>query len=255
MMRNIVFGLALVVSCGIASLTSAVTLTPIHSYDLNNDLADAFGGPALVNNGATLGGGGLSFGGNQGPSLDGWLAGSATAGNYSIELHFSLTETASYRKLVDFKDRTVDAGLYNLDTALSFYPVENGPSGSIAANVMTHVVISSDGLTSQLVGYVNGSASQGVSFIDLSGQGTFTGVNNIIHFFRDDLSTGQSEASAGFVDFIRIYDRPVSPQEAAELYAARFVPEPASLGLAMIGAAGLLLRRRALDSADTPPRG
>jgi hypothetical protein len=219
---------ALLASLGSAVADAAPIPTPIRAYELNSSLTDAFGGPALVNNGAVLGPMGLAFAANQGPSLSSWLGGSATSGNYSIELYFSITSTASYRKLVDFKNRTADAGVYNLSTSLIFYPVTSGPGGSIVADAMTHFVLTRDGATNAVVGYINGSAVSGISFTDGSSLATFTSPDNIIHFFRDDLIQG-SEASAGFVDFIRIYDRTVSAEEAAELYARREVPEPATI--------------------------
>src|SRR5437868_2633399 len=92
----------------------AQTPTPLHAYELNGSLADTYGGPALVNNGAALGATGLTFGVDQGPSLSSWLGGSATNGNYSIEMFFRLTNASGgYRKLIDFKGLTVDAGLYD----------------------------------------------------------------------------------------------------------------------------------------------
>jgi hypothetical protein len=94
--------------------------SPLHDYELNNSLADSLGGPSLVNNGATLGATGLTFAANQGPSLSSWLGGSATSGNYSIEMYFSLDTTISFRKLIDYSNRVSDFGLYNINTLFSY---------------------------------------------------------------------------------------------------------------------------------------
>ncbi len=212
--------------------------TPLHAYELNGSLADTYGGPAITNNGGSLGAAGITFLANNGPSLENWIAGTATSGNYSIEMYFSITTTSSYRKLIDFSNRSSDNGLYNLSTSLSFYPMTTGSNGAITDNVMTHLVLTRDGTTGDVFGYINGSITLGISFTDSSNFATFTGTNNIMHFFRDDSVTSFNEASDGFVDFIRIYDRPLSASEAALLFAA--IPEPTSIALACFGMAGVV---------------
>ena len=206
----------------------------IHDYELNGSFADSLGGPALAPAGGTLNATNYSFGANQGLSLSSWLTGSATSGNYSIETTFNFSNLSSFRKIIDFKDLTSDNGLYNLNTALNFFPEATGPSGAFTANVNAHLVLTRDGGTNQVVGYVNGV--QQISFTDSSSRATFTGTNNIIQFFKDDFNTGQTEASGGVVDFIRIYDSALTRLEVAALEAA---PAPQGLVLAALGAAGL----------------
>src|SRR5690349_10165425 len=84
--------------------------TPTHSYDLNGTFADALGGPSLVGLGGSVGSTGYTFQPNQGLQLTGALNTSV----YSIELVFALSTTDYYRKLVDFKNRESDLGLYNV---------------------------------------------------------------------------------------------------------------------------------------------
>lgn len=229
--------------------------TPIRAYELNNSLTDTYSGPSLVNNGGTLGTTGLTFAANQGPTLSSWLGGTATAGNYSMELFFTLDNTSSYRKFVDFKDRVADAGLYNLNSTLNFYPVTSGSSGAFTVGSMTHVVITRSDATNDLVGYINGSSALGISFTDSGLLATFTGTNEVIHFFRDDFSTSQGEASGGFVDFIRIYDRPLTAGEAQQLFAA--IPEPGTIvltTLACTGLAGYMWHRRRTNKSNRSKR-
>src|SRR4051812_39658528 len=86
----------------------------IHQYQLNGSLADDFAGPSLVAAGGSLNATNYSFGANQGLSLSGGLA---TPGTYSIEMVFHFDNVSGFRKILDFKDRTSDTGLYNLSNA------------------------------------------------------------------------------------------------------------------------------------------
>jgi hypothetical protein len=233
----------------IASLAGAVSAqTVTHIYELNGSYADALGGPALTANGGTLTPTHYAFGANQGPSLSNGLL---DAADYSIELLFEFDTTSGYRKILDFKDRASDNGLYNLSTALNFYSGTTGPSGALADNGIAHVVLTRNDTSNLVVGYVNGV--QQLSFTDSSDLAVFTGTNNIIHFFRDDFSTGQGEASAGTVDRIRIYDGALSAVQVRDLanggtppgLPPSNVPEPGAVALLTgLGASGLLALHR-----------
>jgi hypothetical protein len=229
------------------SASVAFAQTPTHIYELNGSLADSLGGPSLINNGATLGATGLTFGVNQGPTLIGALP----ISTYSIEMMFSLTTTDGYRKLIDFKDRTSDTGLYNISTSLQLYNANVSPSGNLfAANTPAHLIVTRDGATNQFLGYVNGNLV--LTTDDVSLFGTFTGTSQIAHFFRDDLVNG-SEASAGFLDFIRTYDTVLTQSQVTARYnsaitPATAAPEPSTfalVGFAALGMVGVVRRRRA----------
>src|SRR4051812_30123465 len=97
---------------------AAAAQTPTHSYSLDGTYADALGGPSLVGLGGSLGSTGYTFQPNRGLQLTGALNTSV----YSIELVFALSTTDSYRKLVDFKNRESDMGLYNTYRFPEFYP-------------------------------------------------------------------------------------------------------------------------------------
>ncbi len=175
----------------------------IHDYQFNGDFADSLAGPALVplNGTGTLSLTNYSFAAGQGLSLS---SGLPSAGNYSIVADFSFASTSGYRKIVDFKTQTSDTGLYNFNTTLNFFNVVTGPAGAFAANVTASMALTRDGTTNLVTGYVNGV--QHITFTDGTSLAVFTGANSEIRFFIDDNPTGGSEASAGVVDRIRIYD-------------------------------------------------
>ena len=83
-------------------------------------------------------------------------------------------------------------------------------------------------------GYVNGV--QHFSFVDSAGLVEFTGLSQIAYFMRDDDAVS-NEASAGFVDYIRIYDVALDASEVAGL--SNPVPEPGTWAL-MLGGLALL---------------
>ncbi len=220
----------------------------IHQYQLNGSFADDLAGPSLIAAGGTLNATSYSFGPGQGLSLSNGLT---NIGNYSVELIFNFTSINSYRKILDFKDLTVDSGLYNLNSNLIFYSVATGSGGAFAANLDVRLILTRDSATNQVVGYIDGV--QKLSFTDSSSLGTFSGANNIMQYFKDDVVTGHSEASAGVVDLIRIYDAPLTAAEVAALGGPgpvaggpiAEVPEPASLALwSLMSVAGLAAWRR-----------
>ncbi|HEV3408824.1 MAG TPA: LamG-like jellyroll fold domain-containing protein [Chthoniobacterales bacterium] len=203
--------LALLATTFLLAITTASAQTPNHLYDFNGSYADAFGGPAMVPDGGTLNPTNYTFAANQGLNLSNALA---NTGNYTVLIDFSFSNLSGYRKILDFKDRGPDAGLYNRSTELYFYPVVGGPAGAFVADTLARMVLTRDAVTNQITGYVNGV--QQFSFTDSSGLGIFTGPNGIMRFFEDDFSTG-GEASAGLVDRIALWDSVLSPAQVATL--------------------------------------
>lgn len=225
--------------------------TPDHIYEFNGSLADARGGPAATNNGGVFTGAGatagLAFSGNQGPTFANVFANTAT---YSIEMFFEIDFTNSYRKLIDFKNRAADTGLYVNSGQLSF--VGGGSGGPVAANAFTHLVFTRDAASRQAVAYLNGA--EAFRFNDTGGNAIFSAANGVAHVFRDDGRGGGAENSPGTVDFIRTYDQVLAAADVAALYNggdpvrsfANGVPEPESwaMMIAGFGLAGAVARRR-----------
>lgn len=227
--------------------------TPSHIYELNGSYTDALGGPSLTAGTSVIGATGASFSPNPGLLLTGGFASPTT---YSVEMYFQIDTTANYRKLLDFKNRSLDSGLYNQNTTLRFFeggtvkPGNQSPAGVINANQMTHLVFTRDGATGQVNGYINGNTTPAISFTDTGAFATLTGVNSPLYFFTDD-SAVAGEASAGFVDYIRTYDTALTATQARTVYQANVtvtVPEVSTLPLfgsvASLAGCIVLARRR-----------
>ena len=215
------------------ALAAQAAPMPSHVYLLDGSYADQNGGPPLGNDGGTLDATGYSFGINQGLSLSNVLG-----TTYTIDFQSSFTNVSGYRKLVDFKDRNSDNGLYNNSTRLNFYPVATGPAGAFAPNVLSRVTITRDNTSGIFMGYVNGL--QQITFNDTGNLATFSGAAQIARFFEDDFVTGGGEASAGRVEYIRLFNTALSATDVAGLAdpagpgPVSPVPEPQTLALMMI---------------------
>lgn len=219
------------IACAVAALCgTAGAATLVHDYQLNGTLADSLGGPSLVANGGTVGASGYTFGDGQGLSL----SNPGISNDYVIDISFSFDNTSGYRKILDFKNLTADAGLYNRNGELVFYSIAFPGGTPITAGTPVLVSLSRDSTTGQVVGSVNGV--QQFSFTDTGSNAVFDAANNIIWFFTDDTTTSGNEASSGFVDYIQISTVNAAP-----------VPEPSAvMSVAAVSAAALavMFRRR-----------
>lgn len=216
-----------------------------HDYELNNSYTDQLGGPSLVPLGGTLNATRYSFGANQGLSLTG---GFAEYGNFSLEMKFNFASLDGWQKIVDFKNLSLDEGLYDYNKKLQFVVVsgsgfETAPNEGFAPNQDVNLVLTRNGNTNQVVAYLSGIEQ--FSFIDSTNQAVFSSVGNIANFFIDDQNTGGFESSAGSVDYLRIYDTPLTQTQAACLNTGTptacgltNLPEPNTLALIVFGIFG-----------------
>src|SRR5262245_1031737 len=191
---------------------------------------------------------GYHFGANEGLSL----SGTGIFDVYSIDIHLYFDDINAsfngYERILDFKSRAFDEGLYNRNGRLEFFvgccSGPGGTGGSSAGPVFPSgqlvdllVTRSATGVFSA---YVNGNLA--LSFLDSTGLATFSGPDNVIYFFMDDFESLHNfptlpEAGSGFVDFIQV----TTPAAA--------VPGPivgAGLPGLLLGSAGVLAwwRRR-----------
>lgn len=245
-----------VLLAALASVGSLVAAGPansalIHDYELNGSLADSLGGPALVANGGTIGASVYTFGKNQGLELA--YSALTTTSTYSIQMDFELNTFNGYRKLIDFNSLATDDGFYFYpNNAIGFYNEGEG-STAVTTPTFVSVLLTRDGTTNTLDGYLNGILQ--FSDADTSGLGVFRGSDSFIHFFEDDAATGNNEATSGSVDCILVYNTALSAAAAANLAACGSavtpppppppgVPEPGLLSLVALGGATLIASRR-----------
>ena len=187
---------------------STATVAANHDYQLNGSYSDKFGGSSMVPNGGTLGSTGYTFGLGQGPSVSNAFSSTST---YSIELKFKLNDVNSYKSVLSLNNRVNETALYIVGGKLNFYPIALSTTVPVVANQTTHLVMTRDGNTKKVCVYVNGTKH--LEFTDSGNAALLSGPNKIVHIFRDN----GSENGAGFLDYVRTFNRALNQSEVTLL--------------------------------------
>lgn len=143
-----------------------------------------------------------------------------TGASWTVGITFRFDSTASYNKILDTQNRTLDFGWYNNPSfQLNYFPsgIANPQSFGPAQEVT--VVITCDG--SRSLGYLDGVFS-----VDTGVRPDATlGVDGLMHFFLDDLPFA-GEVSSGTVASIFIWDDELDAAEVAGLLPLPQMIEP-----------------------------
>ena len=132
------------------------------------------------------------------------------AADKSIETAFSFDAISSWRRIIDFKNRTTDRGLYNFNGAIQFFPFATG-SDIFSHGGMVNIIATRDNATDTFNVYAGGVNI--LSLEDGTGDAIFSMLGQLVNFFRDDVAV-PNEASPSFFDKIRFYDEALTAIEA-----------------------------------------
>ncbi len=152
----------------------------------------------------------LFFARRSGLALTG-VDGIVDARGYTVELLFRFDRVDGYRKIIDFRNRVSDTGLYSLDGCLSFFDETTAPRPALEAGRFVHVVLVRDA-AGTVVGYIDGVAQ--LSLHDRRELAVVDSGDTLL-FFGDDVETHGRESSSGAVARIRVYDGPIGADTVA----------------------------------------
>lgn len=132
--------------------------------------------------------------------------------SYTITVLFRFDDVNSWKRLIDFKNRATDWGLYTYFGNLNFYNIITGSGSAIAAGNYVQVTLTRNA-QGNVRGFVNGSPE--IEFIDSASE-ALLGPDRILSFFQDDTVVA-NEHTSGAVARIRIWDGPLDPAAVATL--------------------------------------
>lgn len=160
------------------------------------------------------------------------MVGEINASEYTLDLSFNLHYTSAWHKIVDFKDRVEDAGVYLQNDKLVFVqPDTSEVHGSLAGAASgTRLTLTRDN-TGLFSAYLNGGLQ--FSFLDTANAAVFNtnGGQTSAWLLADDVNWGGNEQAVGTLTSVKVFNYAMSANQIAA------VPEPETYALL---AAGLL---------------
>ena len=154
----------------------------------------------------------LAFACNSGVEVE--TEGVIPPDSYSVAVLFRMQNLVGWNRIIDFNNGVGDDGLYVYHGALNLYPSVTADGTQFAEDVYAQVVLTrtADG---DVTGYVNGAPA--ITHTDTTGATLIT--EGVLRFFRDNDGGGgpTTEASAGAVARIQLFDHVLSPAEVAAL--------------------------------------
>lgn len=137
--------------------------------------------------------------------------------SYSIAMLFNFDTVEFWRKIVDVNNRVTDAGLYTFSSDMFYYgkkdTVDGGTGAPLGVDEWVQVVFTRDS-DNQIFTYVDGVEQ--LSFVDDNNYSKIV-PDDVLYFFRDDFTTGDSENSSGAIARLRLYEGALSASEVAAL--------------------------------------
>lgn len=152
----------------------------------------------------------LAFAAGEGCRL---LNASQTVGDaHTIVVLFRFASNESWRRVIDYRNRKTDWGLYSYYGNLNYFNVRTGTGGAIQPDRYVQISLTRND-QGTVRGYVNGIPE--IDFFDSTSNATLD-TDDILGFFQDDTVVA-NEHSAGAVSRIRIWDGALSAVEIADL--------------------------------------
>jgi hypothetical protein len=152
---------------------------------------------------------------NCGVLFDNNLAANPIGAEHTIELYFKFQNLTSWKRIVDYKNRTSDTGPYAYNSQIQFYNVVTSSTFPFSPGVYAHVVLTRSNTSPFPYNmYVDGVLR--ATFNDFTALGVMN-ASNLLRFFQDDLVV-QNEASPGTIALLRLYNYVVTPATVTNLY-------------------------------------
>lgn len=215
-------------------LAAFAQLQPVACYNFSGNLNEANGGTPLQ----AIGGTGTYSVSQQVCTKDSIYSWSLSQGlrlpigttfpknNYTIEVLFKfvLPYPRNWQRIIDFNDNTLDQGLYTYQNNLQMYTQFTGTSNLAQPNTWFRLFVTRDAVTDSMKGYINNNLE--IQLKDIQKYGVFW--TNLI-LFKDDIAV-QNEEAAGSIDYLRIYNVPLTKKQIDSIVIKSTAPNVVTSG-------------------------